>query len=106
MPKSTGRSMCPLWSMPVILIGQMQQDVTLYFLLYERYPMFPIAIDFGVRTTDLTTSTTSNYVEKFHKRLEWAYKLLRSTRKSENAQKSSMIMIFIVPNFSVVIWSQ
>ena len=44
-----------------------------YFMLYGRHPMLPVYIGFGVRTPDLTASTTAYYVKKLHKRLEWAY---------------------------------
>ena len=45
--------------------------------------MLPIDIEFGVRTPDLTASTTSNYVEKLCERWELAYKTAQKVNQEE-----------------------
>ena len=45
--------------------------------------MLSIDVQFGVRTLDIVSSTSHNYVQKFEKRLEWAYATANEVVKRE-----------------------
>ena len=54
--------------------------------------MLPIDIQFGVRTPGIVASTSHGYIQKLHKILDWAYKLLmKSIKKNQNVPKSCRI---------------
>ena len=44
-----------------------------FYLMFGRHPMLPIDVQFGVRTPDMVASTSHGYIQKLHKRLDWAY---------------------------------
>ena len=54
-----------------------------YYLMFGREPNLPIDIKFGVRTPDLTATSTQSYVEKLEKRLAWAFKKAQQVNDQE-----------------------
>ena len=55
-----------------------------FYLMYDRHPMLPIDIMFGVQTPDIVASTSHSDIQKLQKRLEWAYKTADEISKKES----------------------
>ena len=62
-----------------------------FYLMNGRQPMFPVEVQFGVRTLDIVASTSNGYIQNLEKRIDWAYKLLmKLVRKNQNVQKEGV----------------
>ena len=60
--------------------------------MFGRHPILPIDVQFGVRTPDIIASTSLGYIQKLHRRLDWAYKTAHEVSKEkQNIPESSMI---------------
>ena len=60
-----------------------------FYLMFRRHPILPIDVQFGVRTPDIVVSTSHGYIQKFQRRLDWAYKTANviSQKESECSKK-------------------
>ena len=56
-----------------------------FYLMYGRYPIPPIDVQFGVTLPDLTATKRQNFAEKLKARLKWAFKMTRETNDKEAA---------------------
>ena len=56
-----------------------EMEVSPFYLMYGRYPILPIDVEFGVTLPDLTATKRQNYTEKLKARLKWAFKTARET---------------------------
>ena len=54
-----------------------------FYLMYGTHPVLPNAVQFGVRTPDIVSSTSNRYIQKLQKRLEWTYKSAQEISKKE-----------------------
>ena len=72
-----------------------------YYLLYGRYPLLPIDIEFGVFVPELSEAITYKYVQELKKRLENAFQkanafcekeALRSKQSFDRTAKSSKLL--------------
>ena len=61
-----------------------------FYLMFGREPNLPIDIEFGVRTPDLIATSTKDYVDKFRKRLTWAFTLKKSMRNRKEGTRKIM----------------
>ena len=57
-----------------------------FYLMYGRYPILPIDIEFGVTLPDLTAAKRQNFAEKLKAQLKWALKVARETNDKEAAR--------------------
>ena len=56
-----------------------------FYLMYGRYPILPIGVEFGVTWPDLTATKRQNFAKKLKARLKWALKVARETNDKEAA---------------------
>ena len=56
-----------------------------FYLMYGRYPILPIDVEFGVTLQDLTATKRQNFAKKLKARLKWAFKVARETNNKEAA---------------------
>ena len=56
-----------------------------FYLMYRRYPILPVDIEFGVTLPDLTAAKRQNYAEKLKAHLKWAFKTAKETSDKEAA---------------------
>ena len=52
-----------------------------FYLMFRRQPMLPIGVQFGVRAPDIVASTSCSYIQKYQKRIDWAYKTAQEVSK-------------------------
>ena len=71
-------------------MGTPDTNFSPHYLMFEREPNLPIDIEFGVRTPDLVSTSSKNYVENFQKRLAWAYKKTQEVNHKENKRNKRM----------------
>ena len=57
-----------------------------FYLMYRRYPILPIDIEFRVTLPDLTAAKRQNYAEKLKAHLKWAFKTAKETSEREAAR--------------------
>ena len=57
-----------------------------FYLMYGRYPILPIDVEFRVTLPDLTAKKRQNFAEKLKARLKWAFKVARETNDKEAAR--------------------
>ena len=57
-----------------------------FYLMYRRYPILPIDIEFGVTLPNLTAAKRQNYAEKLKAHLKWTFKTAKETSDREAAQ--------------------
>ena len=58
---------------------------SLSYLMYGRYPILPIDVEFGVTLPDLTAAKRQNFADNLKARLKWAFKMARETNDKEAA---------------------
>ena len=58
-------------------------DFSPYYLMFGRKPHLPIDILFDTNTTDLKGNTSTEYLENFKWRIEWAYETTHEFVKKE-----------------------
>ena len=56
-----------------------------FYLMYGRYPILPVDVEFGVSLPDLTATKRQNFAEKLKAQLKWAFKVARETNDKEAA---------------------
>ena len=61
-----------------------------HYLMFGREPNLPIDIEFGVRTPDLITTSTKDYVEKLQKTLAWAYRKAHEVNHREKTRNKKI----------------
>ena len=56
-----------------------------FYLMYGRYPILPIDVEFRVTLPDLTATKRQNFTKKLKAQLKWAFKVARETNDREAA---------------------
>ena len=56
-----------------------------FYIMYGRYPILPIDIEFGVTLPDLTAAKRQNYAKKLKAHLKWAFKTASEINEKEAA---------------------
>ena len=56
-----------------------------FYLMYGRYPILPIDVEFGVTLPDLTAAKRQNYAQKLKVHLKWAFKTAKEVNDKEAA---------------------
>ena len=57
-----------------------------FYLMYGRYPILPIDVEFSVTLPDLTVAKKQNYAQKLKAHLKWAFKTAKDVNDKEAAQ--------------------
>ena len=57
-----------------------------FYLMYGRYPISPIHIEFGVTLPALTAAKRQNYAHKLKAHLKWAFKTVKEVNDKKAAQ--------------------
>ena len=62
-----------------------------FYLLYGRYPILPIDIEFGVTLADSTAAKRQNNAKKLKAQLKWTFKTARETNEKGSCPTQTIL---------------